>query len=120
VIKVPKILLEIDSIGLLDGQPSASLFTPPVDGLYRVSGYADTLNPEGLGAVNLQLTWTDPFGLMKRDIEIDRLSVIRSTVFHGVPSQPVSYSLQSFGSVQLYNLHIVVEQLSDGQPGDQL
>lgn len=106
-----EIILDLYRPNLTDGVSSTPLFTPPVDGLYRISAYTDTNDANVPGITNLQISWIDAFGTISRDIEVDRIGIIRALVIHGIPGQPISYSMQALTPLQFYNLHIIVEQL---------
>jgi hypothetical protein len=97
-----------------------TLFTPTLNGLYRITAYADVL-PQSTGDVCTTAAWTDESGNQSQAISLglSECALVGSynagggsLIVHALPYEPVSLtvSLQN-GFNGVYNLFVTVEQL---------
>jgi hypothetical protein len=95
------------------------IYTPPADGLFRISAYEETQEINGVSGGFWRFTfgWTDPLlhRTIQGDVYNDSWSVLWAPInIRAVAGQPIAYSVKPGGGnpgVTTWNLYITVEQL---------
>src|SRR5437879_3015062 len=118
--EVPTIVASFQSLNQQSVLPSATVFTPTSDGVFRIAVYLD-FSPAnvggGMNSVSFAVRYTDDFS--NQVIPAQRQSNASSGFYAGEQlvklkaGQPVTVSVDSLGSQPTtYNLYVTVEDLN--------